>query len=103
MSARGMTLLVLTALPTLLSANGLQPLDNETMAESRISSGVIASDTDTISEVEEQQRLLPEGEGPAIRPVLLPDLNSDPGLTPFQQQFVDGLTNTLGEVGSPTP
>lgn len=103
MSARGATLLVLAALPGLLGANGLQPLDNETMAESRIGSGVISNESDTISEVEEQQRLLPDGEGPAIRPILLPDLNSDPGLTPLQQQFVDGLTNTVGEFGSPTP
>ena len=91
------------ALPALCVAEGLEPLDNSTLSESRVSSGLTDTERDLveIEKIEEQQRLLPEADRPASRPgpVQLP--RTDPGLTPAQQQFADSFRDAVRDYNTP--
>ena len=96
---RAVMFCLLAALPLLSSAEGLEPLDNKALSESRVTTGLSETERELeeLDQTEERQRLLPEGDVPAARPGLqLPP--AEPGLSPAQQQFVESFRNAVGDI-----
>lgn len=96
--------LLLVAGPAL--ADGLVPLDNESLGESRVEAPMLladeSSEADIHENVRQQQLNLPDAESPAARPALvLPPV--DTGLTGAQRQFADNLFQGIENAASGAP
>ena len=94
---------LLFALPAMCAAEGLKPLDNSDLSEKRITTGLTETqrDQESLEEVEEQQRRLPQGDTPTTRPGPPSLLPREQGLTPTQQQFVDSFRDVVSDYNNP--
>ena len=102
---RSLTALLLLA-TTAAHADGLEPLDNETLGASRVEAPILLADEASEAEIHEnvrkQQLELPDGDTAVIRPPLaLPP--TDPALTNAQRQFADNIMQGLQDAATGAP